>query len=381
MQAMGNVKQWLRDVEHVRRRLRGVAPPPVTPTVRVRGRASSAAHRYATVVGIERRTPDAVTLRLRTGPISFRAGQFVTLEVAVLGRVHRRNYSVSCAAGPCSEIDITVKRVPGGAVSTYLCAHAKVGDRFAVVGPHGAFVVPPGHVAPLVLVGAGSGVTPLYSILLSELGAKREIALLYGNRSAEATIFRDELAALSHAHPSLHVLHAREDASGDAAPERTFAGRMDAAVLARMLDAVPFAAAPDALFFLCGPEPVRAAARLVIAARGVPASSVLEERYTTEGVLAAHLPAQPVTFKTAGGRSVSLTLLVGETLLAGATRSGIAAPFSCAMGGCGECRMRLVSGDVTMEEPNCLLPSERARGEILGCVARAREACVVEVRT
>ncbi len=343
-------------------------------------------------MAIIRRTPDAVTLRLSTGPISFRAGQFVTLTVPVLGRVHRRNYSVSCAEGAGSDVEITVKRVPGGVVSTYLCAHAKVGDRFAVEGPHGSFVRPVGHVGSLVLVGAGSGVTPLYSILLSASASGPEIALLYGNRSAEATIFRDELAALSAHQQRLHVLHAREDLAADVAPpagERTwmFAGRMDAPVLARMLDAVPFVSAPTTLFFVCGPEPVRTSAREVLAARGIPASRILEERYNAQGdprrgeSAATETPPQAVTFKATGGRTVSLTLLPGETLLAGATRAGLAAPFSCAMGGCGECRMRLCSGEVAMEEPNCLLPDERARGEILGCVARPREACVVEVRT
>lgn len=369
----------------------------MTSTFETRRHAPSAAAalvgRDATVVAIIRRTPDAVTLRLSTGPISFRAGQFVTLAVPVLGRVHRRNYSVSCAEGAVTEVEITVKRVPGGVVSTYLCAHAKVGDRFAVEGPHGSFVRPVGHVGPLVLVGAGSGVTPLYSILLSLGASDQEIALLYGNRSAEATIFRDELAALVLTQPGFRVLHAREDLAADVAPHaggptRAFAGRMDAQVLARMLDAVPFVSAPTALFFLCGPAPVRTAAREVLAARGIPGGRILEERYNaqddrTDGESRSGIdtPAQPVTFKAMGGRTVSLTLLPGETLLAGATRGGLAAPFSCAMGGCGECRMRLCSGEVVMEEPNCLLPDERARGEILGCVARPREACVVEVRT
>ena len=394
MQAMTNVKQWMRDATHAHRRLRGLGPP-VVATFTPRAQVPGAAQQEATVVAITRRTPDAVTLRLRTGPLSFRAGQFVTLAVSVLGRVHRRNYSVSCAGGATSEIDITVKRVTGGVVSTALSAHARVGDRFGFEGPHGSFVCPPGHLGPLVLVGAGSGITPLYSILLSELSRPRDVALLYGNRSAEATIFREELTALTRAHASLRVLHAREDVATDLAPqesatERTFAGRMGASVIARMLDSVPFAAASDALFFLCGPEPVRTSAREVLEARGVSTSRIHEERYTTPTLLPASagavlLPPQQVTFHQQGGptkgRSVSLTLLPGETLLAAATRGGLAAPFSCAMGGCGECRMRLVSGDVVMEEPNCLLPAERARGEILGCVARPREACVVEVRT
>lgn len=380
MQTMGHVTQWLRDAVHMGRRLRGVAPSPVVYTRTSAPVRPKTGERDATVVAITRLTPDAVTLRLRTGPITFRAGQFVTLSVPVLGRVHRRNYSISCAPpdGEGTEIDLTVKRVPGGVVSTYLFAHAKVGDRFGVTGPHGSFVRPPEHDAPLVLIGAGSGVTPLYSILRSELGRTRDIALLYGNRSAEATIFRAELAALARAHASLRVLHAHEEPSpGDT---EVFTGRMDAELIARMLDAVPFAAAENALFFLCGPEPVRAAARRVCAERGIPAARILEERYTQSDTPSASDTAQPVTFRI-GGRTVALTLHPSETLLAGATRAGIAAPFSCAMGGCGDCRMRLVSGEVTMEEPNCLLPTERARGEILGCVARPREACVVEVRT
>jgi ferredoxin-NADP reductase len=332
------------------------------------------ADRRATITAITRATADAVTIRLRTGSIAFRAGQFVTLAVPILGRVHRRNYSVSSAEAEADQIDITVKRVPGGLVSTYLSAHAKVGDRFEVKGPHGSFVRPRAHVGPLVLIGAGSGVTPLYSILQSELARTSSIALLYGNRSAEATIFRDELAALEKSHESLRVLHALEQGTAQ------FSGRMDGDMITRMLDAVPFASDPDALFFLCGPAPVREAARGVCLTRGIAPSRIHEERYTTSDAAASERAAHPVTFKTSRG-VVSLTLAPGQTLLDGATQAGIAAPFSCAMGGCGDCRMKLVSGEVDMEEPNCLLPSERERGEVLACVARARGECTLEVRT
>jgi ferredoxin len=147
-----------------------------------------------------------------------------------------------------------------------------------------------------------------------------------------------------------------------------------------MLDAVPFASEPDAVFFVCGPAKVREAARSVLFARGISAARLHEERYTTSDANASDRAAHPATFRTSRG-AVSLTLAPGETLLDGATRAGIAAPFSCAMGGCGDCRMKLISGDVEMEEPNCLLPSERERGEVLACVARARGECTLEVRT
>jgi ferredoxin-NADP reductase len=347
----------------------------------VRSRASSGA-REARVVAITRATADAVTLRLSVGPLTFRAGQFVTLSVPILGRVQRRNYSVSCAEGTASEVNITVKRVPGGAVSTFLTCHAKVGDTFGVLGPHGSFVRPQGHRGPVVLIGAGSGVTPLYSLLLTVLSgsAPADVALLYGNKSRESTIFADELDALEKAHPHLSVLHAREEMGKGPSAARVFAGRMDADVLARMLDSLPLVGQPDVQFFLCGPEPVRRTARELLLGRGVPAARVHEERYTSDEA-SASTPPQSVVFQTTSGKRVTLALLEGETLLAGAMRAGLSAPFSCTMGGCGDCRMRLILGDVVMEEPNCLLPAERARGEILGCVARAREACVVEVRT
>jgi len=373
MQTMGDLKQLVRDAMHMGRRLRGDAPPPVVYTAR--DRVAREADGVATIVAITRATADAVTIRLRTGPIAFRAGQFVTLAVPVLGRVHRRNYSVSSGEGALpGEIDITVKCVPGGVVSTYLTSQAKVGDRFEVKGPHGSFVRPRAHVGPLVLIGAGSGITPLYSIVQSEISRTSNIALLYGNRNAEATIFREELVALEKARESLRVLHVLEQGSAQ------FAGRMDAAMIGRMLDAVPFASDPDALFFLCGPAPVREAARSVCLARGISTSRIHEERYTTSDTGASDRTSHPVTFKTSRG-VVSLTLAPGQTLLDGATKAGIAAPFSCAMGGCGDCRMKLVSGDVEMEEPNCLLPSERERGEVLACVARARGECTLEVRT
>jgi ferredoxin-NADP reductase len=380
--------QWWRDAVHTSRRLRGVLPPPVKLTLMTPSAASRATHapepthgRVAIVREVIRRTRDAVSLVLAVEgePLRIEAGQFVTLSVVVLGKTHRRNYSVSSpqpgpsreqGRGLVSEIELTVKRVAGGIVSSHLVTRASVGDRLRIEGPHGAFVRRPGHRGPLVMIAGGSGITPVYSIITTVLAENpgARIDLVYGNRTTDSVIFGGELARLAAAHDGLRVHHVT--------------GPLDEATLHRVLAGVESLAEEDTHVFICGPSAVRKGARAVLAARGVDGTRVLEERYTQDASPAdARATEAHVELRSQNGARTQLTLAPGETLLAGALRAGLAAPFSCTMGGCGECKMKLVSGAVVQEEPNCLLPAEKAAGYVLGCVAHPKDGCVVEVRS
>jgi ferredoxin len=133
-------------------------------------------------------------------------------------------------------------------------------------------------------------------------------------------------------------------------------------------------------FFLCGPGPMMAAAREALLARGVDPSRVHEERFSSPA-RPAGAPAsapQPVQIRFRGG-SKAVTQRPGQTLLEAGLEAGAPMPFSCAMGGCGACKVRVVAGEVVSEEPNCLTAAERAGGMALACVARAATAATVEV--
>src|SRR5690606_30359067 len=139
--------------------------------------------------------------------------------------------------------------------------------------------------------------------------------------------------------------------------------------------------ASDAIFFVCGPAPVMDAAREALLARGVAEARIREERFQNpERRTSAPLPAdaQRVVVRTRRGER-EVVVEPGRTLLEAGLKSGADLPFSCAMGGCGACRVRLVEGELTMDEPNCLSAREKEEGYVLTCIGRPVTSCVVEV--
>lgn len=326
------------------------------------------------VVAVERETDDAVSVTLapRDGrPVAFDAGQFLTLEVTVEGSVQRRAYSLSSSAADGSRLSVTVKRVAGGLVSNYVHNQLKVGDRIAVLGPSGAFTVgevsAPRHV---VLVAGGSGITPMMSILRTHLVSSSALSftLVYGSRDRQSVIFRGALDALASEHPErLTVIYALERA-----PEgwSGVTGRLDEVTCARVFETIP--AREDTVWMLCGPDAMMAAARAVLVARGVSREHIREERFFAPAKSHPTLASgsRLVTVRTASGERV-VTASAGMTLLDAGLGGGVDMPFSCAVGGCGACRVKVVAGEVALDEPNCLTERERREGYTLACSARA----------
>jgi ferredoxin-NADP reductase len=344
------------------------------------------------VAGVVRETPDAVTLVLRDGTsredtFSFLPGQFFTVLAEVDGEVVPRNYSASNAPGT-SELHLTIKKKDGGRVSGAMC-RTRAGDRLRVLGPFGSFVLEPRSVprsrgAPrrLVLVAGGAGITPLASIARAVLTneSRAEIALVYANRRAEDIIFASELDKLALEHPNrLSVVHVLE----------TDQGRLDRATTSRTLDAVPLASHPDSKFYVCGPDGMRDEVLAALAARNIREERIRIERFTigprpqpvpTSAMLAATVApgTRPIAIHVKGD-VYRTSALPGATILEAGLAAGAPMPFSCAVGGCGACRVKLEAGDVELDEPNCSSPEERAAGWVLACVGRPRGPCSVAV--
>lgn len=381
-----------RDLHVVLEGLAGRHPSPLLPR-RPHGPAASAgpAPRTLRVERVVRETADAVTLWLRDpsgAPIPFVAGQFFTLLVPLDGQTVRRAYSACSSPLSPDTVAITCKRTPGGRVSTFLNERAQAGMTLQVLGPSGNFTVAPQpeRGRHYVLLGGGSGITPLIAIARAVLLAepRSRVWLIFGNRSREDIIFRDELAALAEAHKDRfglrHVLQEPpSDWSGGV-------GLLDEPNLERELTALPLQGAaalsePPA-FFICGPAGMMAAAQAVLLARGVRADQLHQERFASPHLPAAALPAarspQPAELRR-GDRRHQLVVQPTETLLEAGLRAGAAMPFSCTMGGCGACKVKLDSGQVALQEPNCLTAEERAAGYILACIAAPCTKVVVEL--
>ena len=317
-------------------------------------------------------TADAVSLELeRPDDLSYEAGQFVTLVLPIGAHELRRSYSLSSSPDEPGPLVVTVKRVSDGVASTWLHANARPGQTLRVRGPSGSFTYAASE-APgrLVLVGGGSGITPLMGILRRALRATPEVpvVLLYANRSPDDVIFRDELDRLVAAHPQLTVRHVLER---DALP-----GHHEGRVTREHLAAALGERVDEARVFLCGPGPMMTAVEPLLRELGLPAARLKQERFASVRPVTEPAGSQRLYRLRVGGREVEAAS--DRTLLESATDGQIALDFSCTMGGCGACKARLVEGDVVLDEPNCLSEDERAAGLVLTCSARPRSDVVIE---
>ncbi len=394
--ATGRLATLRRDARMLLDDLRGRHPSPLiarppSPVYPPSSAADSASRaRTFEIAAVTRETADAVTLTLRDPSglaIPFVPGQFFTLLVPLDGEPTplRRAYSASSSHLDPTQVTITIKRVDSGRVSSHLVEHAAPGQRLSVLGPSGDFTLAPDPTAArhIVAIAGGSGITPIMAITRAVLAGEpaSRVTLLYGNRDAPSIIFAAELARLAAdpAHAGrLDVRHVLEDRGAFTAAAT---GRLDATTVAAQLDAAGIGAgtAAGVIYFICGPEPMMAEARAALVTRGVAAEHIREERFTAPARRqTSHAPsAQPLTIRRAG---VALDVIVpaGSTILDAGLAAGVPLKLSCAMGGCGACAVKLTAGEVAMDEPNCLGPSDRAAGTILACVARPLSPCTVE---
>ena len=270
----------------------------------------------------------------------------------------------------------------GGRVSTHIVQNLREGTLLDVLGPSGAFTPAPAT-GPrrLVLVGGGSGITPLASIARTVLATEPDtrVVLVYGNRALEDVIFHDALEELARQHAARNRFTVRHVLEVPPAGWTGGVGRLDGPALLRELQALDSSLDVPSEYFLCGPDPMMQAARLALASRGVPTSRIHEERFVSAHASVSKTPtaAQTVTMRSPSGDR-SLLVPSGSTVLEAALEARVDMPFSCTVGGCGACRVRLVDGDLAMDEPNCLTPEERAGGYVLACVSRPAGPCTLE---
>jgi ring-1,2-phenylacetyl-CoA epoxidase subunit PaaE len=383
-----------RDLRFLSLSLRGHHPPPFTrrqqatqrPRVVEPSIAPNLQTRKFRVAAIEHPIEDAVTLELEApaGAVeTFLPGQFLTLTVEIAGVSHRRAYSVCSSPASLPRLSITIKRVEGGIVSNYLNDEVRVGDLLRVHGPAGTFTVVPDPRAErhFVILAAGAGITPMISIIHDLLHAEpgTRIDLVYGNRSEQSILYRawlEEMAAAFSERFTVHHMLSRPSPDW-----KGKLGRVDRRNADEVLDAIVADGSP-AQYLVCGPQPMMEEVREALAARGVPAASIRQERFVSpRSATTAALPTtpQPATFSVAG---VEHELIVPptKTLLQAGLDAGLPLGYSCAMGGCGACKVKLRRGSVRMDEPNALTSQEREGGYVLACIAHPTEPVEVEAK-
>jgi ferredoxin-NADP reductase len=290
----------------------------------------------AEVVGVER-DAESVTLTLRPNRAwqGFRAGQFVQVAVEVDGVRHQRCYSPACAEGRAETLEITTKRHPEGLVSNFLVDGAAPGTVVGLSPADGDFQLPnprPQSSSGVLLIGGGSGITPLMSILRTLLGEGYggPVALLHYAPDPERAIYREELERLAAAHPSLSLLRSYTRAPG--------AGELDGHFSPTHLpERNPSFA--EAETFACGPP------ALLDAVRGTWAHG-LEHRLHVESFV-------PPTFVPVGAPGEGAIHFAesgvevensGASLLEQAEAAGLSPEYGCRMGICHTCTCRKRAG-------------------------------------
>jgi 3-ketosteroid 9alpha-monooxygenase subunit B len=298
--------------------------------------------------------------------LRYEPGQFLTLRIPSerTGSV-ARCYSLSSAPLIDDRLVVTVKRTPGGYGSNWLCDNVRPGDEVEILPPGGTFV----HknlASDILLVAAGSGVTPIFSILKSVLAHGHGRAfLIYANRDRESIIFAGAIAEFARTHKDrFEVFHWLES-------ER---GLPSAGALSEI--AAPYAGR-DA--FICGPAPFMDAATEALLAVGSPSAQIKREIYHSLSgdpfVAEAADPAEDPAARTVpvevrlDGETYRFAWPENQSLVTALLARDVEAPYSCREGECGACQCLLVSGHVTMANNDVLSPSEVGEGAILGCQA------------
>jgi ferredoxin-NADP reductase len=302
---------------------------------------------------------------------AYEAGQFLTFRFEVAGETHLRCYSMSSSPAVDPELQVTVKRVPGGVVSNLMLDTLAPGAVVEVTRPAGVFCLGPGE-GDVVAFAAGSGITPVFSLLKTALATtSRRVRLLYANRDREAVIFAAELDALAERYPGrLEVVHHLD-------VER---GLVDAEVLGSFEEG-----SPGADHYLCGPAPFMDIVEGALLAHGVDAADIHIERFTPApavpgpstgveaGAAAAAGGAQAATDTQVtvelDGRTDTVDHHPGTTILQTARQMGMAPPFSCESGSCASCMAKLVEGAADMHVNNALTDDEVRDGWVLTCQA------------
>jgi ring-1,2-phenylacetyl-CoA epoxidase subunit PaaE len=333
-----------------------------------------AAFHPLTVAAVERLTDEAVAVTLAVPPAlrpayDFAAGQHVTLRLP--SGQDRRSYSI-CAPAGSGVLRVAIKRIPAG---TFSCRDWRAGEVVEVLPPTGRFTTAfdPGRARHYGFVAAGSGITPVLSLLATALAVEpaSRVSLVYGNRTSTSVMFLDELADLKDRWPDrVHLVHVLSRETGEA---EVLNGRLDAGRLQAILAAlVPVSGVDE--WFVCGPYGVVTAAEGVLASLGVPAASVHTELFhvAEPGVVAVQPVAQGAHEVTVvqDGRASTVATGPDETVLDAALRVRPDLPYACKGAVCSTCRARVVSGEVRMARNYSLEPAEVAQGYVLTCQSR-----------
>lgn len=322
--------------------------------------SSSFAARCTEVVPV---THDAMAFRFAPdsgASLDYKPGQFLTLEIEIEGKKLYRSYTMSSTPTRGDYFEVTVKRVPGGAFSNWLCDHLTAGASVKMTGPHGKFTCAPNPSAKLLFLSAGSGVTPMLSMSrwLKNRKLGSDVVYFHCAKTSDDLIFGAEVADMARRDPLFkqHVSLTRE-LKGSAWNGLT--GHLDATMLNKI--APDF---KDREVYVCGPEGFMAGCKSLLQGLGFPLGQFHEESFSV--AINLNATGGSVYFSQSG---IEVACGGQQSILDVAELAGIEIGSACRTGDCGECKVRRTDGDIVMVNRDGLGEQEFQDGFILTCVS------------
>ncbi|QEC44165.1 ferredoxin--NADP reductase [Pseudobacter ginsenosidimutans] len=314
-------------------------------------------------------------------PITYEAGQFLTLLIEFNGHEVRRSYSMGSSPGTDDRLFITVKRKENGEISRHILEHWQPGTKVLAVPPSGRFTIEtdPAEQRHLFFLAAGSGIVPVFSLIKSVLVSepKTHITMLYQNHDETTIIYHRELQLLEEqypqqftridllSHPLLHELPSR---------------RLNNGLLEQLVgyhEPKPFRHhqnRPPTLFYTCGPPAFMRMVQFTLRVMGYEEDQIFKEHFTIPVLPPPALVIDPGPKKVLlkyQGKDYEFDVSYPTSILQAALNLQIELPYSCKAGRCATCTARCVSGEVKMTNNEVLTDKDTGKGLILTCVGYA----------
>lgn len=300
----------------------------------------------------------------------FKAGQYVTLRSNINGKEVRRDYSL-CTNPNSNILKVVVKKLENGVFSSFANDILKEGDKIDVSLPNGRFVFDPSNTkGNIALFAAGSGITPIMSILKSALeDTSIKVLLVFGNKSPQSTIFLKEILELKKRFENRFLLKLVYSQNHI---DNSLFGRIDKSVINFTINN-EFSTIKFLNYYLCGPEDMVKTVSNVLVENGVDASSIFYELFTTstQNIKKTEVVNDGKTKVTVfiDDEELEFEMPQDKTLLEAALENNVDAPYSCQGGVCSSCIAKVKKGKAIMRVNNILTDSELEEGYILTCQA------------
>ncbi|OED37648.1 hypothetical protein AB833_22875 [Chromatiales bacterium (ex Bugula neritina AB1)] len=326
-------------------------------------------------------TADVKTFRFANKsnePFCFKAGQYVTLKLEIEGQAYQRCYTIASSPENNEYIDLTVKLVDDGIVSNWLLEHFKTGDYLEAVQPAGTFYLRETQKKALLMISAGSGVTPMLSMLRTISDDDRyNIKYHHSARTSSDLISHHELEAISRQHSGADLTisyNFSRECVKEIAGAKVFGGRVTKQMLMNVC-----ADLTERDVFVCGPPEFMRLVKESMLGLGLPENQYFEESFEISAI-EADADYTPQEFDLVFSHSnIKIKVASNQTVLEAAEEVGIYLDYSCSSGICGSCTSYLVDGEIHSPEAKALDDSDVENGEFLPCCSFARSDLVVDL--